>query len=202
MNGQAAPPDQPAATVLTDFIEGTVDELVRSAPGPGMKNEAVAPPSSGQPPIPRPGSRKKQPARSFDSLHDQWLHALRAPDGTLHGSKAELDSLADRIASWQRPIAISTASPFRLCFRLEDPPAKGNDVASSDSTATALPGNHAASSDHSGDGNWTVRYLLQAQDDPSLLLPLEKAWSPKGPTRSLLKRHAFDAREYLLAALG
>src|SRR5262249_41212170 len=51
-------------------------------------------------------------------------------------------------------------------------------------------------------GNWSVRYLLQAQDDPSLLLPAEKAWSPRGPTRALLKRHGFDAREYLLAALG
>src|SRR5262249_6112744 len=38
VNGQAAPPDQAAATVLMDFIEGTVDELVRSAVEPGVKN--------------------------------------------------------------------------------------------------------------------------------------------------------------------
>jgi SNF2 family DNA or RNA helicase len=202
VNGQAAPPDQAAATVLTDFIEGTVDELVRSALGPGTKNGTVSLPSRGQSPLPRPGSRWKKAARSFDSLHDQWLHALRAPDGTLHGTKAELDSLADQIASWQRPITISIASPFRLCFRLEDPPAKGNGAASWDGPATALPSNRVASSNRSADGNWTVRYLLQAQDDPSLLLPVEKAWSPRGPTRSLLKRRGFEAREYLLAALG
>jgi SNF2 family DNA or RNA helicase len=202
LNGQAAPPDQAAATVLTDFIEGTVDELVRSALGPGTKNGAVSAPARRQSPIPRTGSRKKQPARSFDSLHDQWLHALRAPEGSLHGTKAELNGLADQIANWQRPIAISIAAPFRLCFRLEDSPANGTGVASSDGTATALPSNHAASNNRSADRNWIVRYLLQSQDDPSLLLPAEKAWSPKGPTRSLLKRNGFDAREYLLAALG
>src|SRR5262249_37371125 len=115
---------------------------------------------------------------------------------------AELDSLAEQIASWQRPITISSAAPFRLCFRLEDPPGKTNGVASRDDTATALPSNQVASSNRPADGKWMVRYLLQAQADPIWTLAAEKAWSPRGPTMSLLKRHGFDAREYLLAALG
>ena len=28
--------------------------------------------------------------RTFDSLHDQWIHALRSPDGTLLAAPAEL----------------------------------------------------------------------------------------------------------------
>src|SRR5262249_52309226 len=48
VNGQAAPPDQAAATVLMDFIEGTVDELVRSAVEPGARNGILPPSSRGQ----------------------------------------------------------------------------------------------------------------------------------------------------------
>src|SRR5262249_58555059 len=49
---------------------------------------------------------------------------------------------------------------------------------------------------------WQVRYFLQAQDDPSLLLPAGVAWAPRGPTAALFQQRGFNAREYLLTALG
>ncbi|OGP86993.1 MAG: helicase SNF2, partial [Deltaproteobacteria bacterium RBG_13_65_10] len=49
---------------------------------------------------------------------------------------------------------------------------------------------------------WYVRYLLQATDDPSLLIGAEEAWKTKGARASVLKRKGFDAREYLLLSLG
>src|SRR5262249_42073420 len=52
------------------------------------------------------------------------------------------------------------------------------------------------------DDTWTVRYLLQAQDDPSLLIPAANAWAPRGPNATLLKRAGFQPREFLLTALG
>src|SRR5262249_23740061 len=49
---------------------------------------------------------------------------------------------------------------------------------------------------------WYVRYLLQASDDPSLLVPAEDAWTAKGRSASIFARKGFTPREYLLTSLG
>jgi hypothetical protein len=165
-----APPDRPASVVLADFLAAVVDALVRSAAGA----EPAAPVRRG---------RKK--AAAFDSIHDQWLHALRAPGGELSGKPDELAGLAEQVRGWQRPVAVSAAAPFRLCFRLEEP-AAGDDGAES----------------LAADDTWNVRYLLQARDDPSLLLDVGDAWAPHGARSRVLQRDGFQPREYVLAALG
>jgi SNF2 family DNA or RNA helicase len=176
LNGQVAAPDQPADAVLTKFIQGTVDALVRSvtAPTPSLR------------PLTRASGRRQKVVPVFDSLHDQWLHALGTADGALEGKETELEGLADQIAAWQRPVALSSAAPFRLCFRLEEPP---------NGDGADLPKPSSAQ-------DWTVRYLLQAQDDPSLLVPAEQVWKPSRSTTSVLRRNGFEPREYLLSALG
>src|SRR5439155_23771564 len=58
------PPTRPATEVLETFIALVVDELVRSAAEAG--------------PGPTLAKRGRRRAPSFDSMHDQWLHALRA----------------------------------------------------------------------------------------------------------------------------
>jgi SNF2 family DNA or RNA helicase len=172
-----AVPQRPAAATLTAFLETMTDALVRSA------NAAAVTPT----PAPR-GRRKTKPAApAFDSVHDQWLYALRSADGSLAGGDGA--QLAEQVRSWERPITVSTTSPFRLCFRLEEPPANG--AAGGAEGAVAVP-----------HGDWEVRYLLQAQDDPSLLIPVADAWQPAGRTASVLRRGAFNPREYLLATLG
>ncbi|MBL8793167.1 MAG: DEAD/DEAH box helicase [Planctomycetia bacterium] len=170
-NGADAAPEQPAGAVLGDFVARMVDALVRAAP-----------PAPAAPRL--PGTRRRPPAPAFESLHDQWLHALRAADGGLTGTDAELAALADHVNDWQRPVTLAAAAPFRLCFRLEEPP-------------TETPARPA-----SENAPWHVRYLLQAQHDPSLLVPAEQAWKPRGATGALLQRDGFAPREYLLAALG
>lgn len=144
-------PTTPAADVLEAFLRTTVDVLVRSA----------APQRS---------------SRQFDSVHDQWLNALAASDGTLRGSEDELAALDQQVRSWQRPVLGISLAPFRLCFRLEEP------------TAEKDP--------------WNVRYLLQARDDPSLLLPASEGWEPKRAAAAVFKQREFKPREFLLTALG
>lgn len=145
-----APPDAPALSTLETFIGEVVDYLVRSASTP-----------------------KK--ISSIESAHDQWLGALRSSDGVMDGSAKGMAALIEQAREWRRPIMISAAAPFRLCFRLEEP-------------------------DKSPD--WHVRYLLQASDDPSLLVPVADAWKAKGRAATALKRGKFDLREYLLSTLG
>ena len=170
LTGEAVSPSEVASvSVLSAFISGMVDRLVRLA-------LPVHPLS-----IQIKRGRKKK-VFTFDSNHDQWLYALRSPDGVMEGDEAELAQFAAQVHDWQRPIFISTATPFRLCFRLEEPDGNGE-------------GRY-------GRGSWNVRYLLQAADDPSLLIPAKGAWNAKGQKLSILKRGGFNAQEYLLSSLG
>ncbi|MFN0085137.1 MAG: DEAD/DEAH box helicase [Blastocatellia bacterium] len=160
LNEAASAPDTPAIRVLTGFLDESVDYLVRLGNG-----EAA-------------GRRK-----SFQSAHDRWLHALRASDGVIETAADEMAALAEQVREWRRPLAVSVAAPFRLCFRLEEP-----------------------GEEEEGRGEkpprWHVRYFLQATDDPSLLIAAADAWAPDKRTAAALKRGRLNPREYLLSALG
>ena len=125
---------------------------------------------------PRKGGRKRR--SRFDSLHDQWLHALRAPNGSMRGRKTDLDELADQIRQWQQPLQTTISAPFRLSFRLKEP------------------------AENERQAHWTLEYLLQGTEDPSLLIPVKGTWRPRGGRATLFKKKGFNAREYLLATLG
>ena len=170
----AVAPETPASDVLRTFVNTMVDHLVRSAE------------SEPAPPPPRRVRPKKAPA--FDSVHDQWLHALRTADGLMAGDARELAQFAEQVREWRRPISVSTAAPLRLCFRLEEP---GSEAELADRSARRAVGE-----------SWRVRFLLQATDDPSLLVPVRDAWKTRGTAAAMLKREGFKVREYLLASLG
>jgi len=155
--GVPCPPETRSPAVLHRFLSMVVDVLVRSG-------------------LPAAGRRT-----SFDSLHDAWLDALHTPDGNVSGDPGELERLAVQIRQWRRPLDAIDGSPFRLCFRLEEP-------------QETLP--------EDGGATWYVRYLLQPKDDPSLLVEASKLWRAGGREMAALKRFGPGVREYLLAALG
>ena len=166
----AAPPETARAEALRQFVARLTDHLVRTAS------------CDASPPTPR--RRGSKP--SFDSVHDSWLHALRSKDGIVEGEAADLAQLAMEIREWRRPLAVSVNSPFRLCFRLEEP----GDAA------------EAGGADELSDDAWFVRYLLQPHDDPSLLVPVEEAWKAKGRNLAALGRSGSNVQEFLLSSLG
>ncbi|WP_020468320.1 DEAD/DEAH box helicase [Zavarzinella formosa] len=141
-----------AADALNDFLNLAVDHLVRS----------------GQP-------KTLKPAK-FDSVHAQWLAALRSDDGEMKLAEAEFADLARSLDEWRRPLTVLAGSGYRLCFRLEEP------------------------KDTAPDSLWTVRYLLQAEDDPSLLIPMADLWKPR--SLSVIGRVKLPSREFLLTSLG
>ncbi|MGH9766768.1 MAG: DEAD/DEAH box helicase, partial [Blastocatellia bacterium] len=170
-----AAPETLASVVLESFIGEVVDYLARS------------------------GSAPKK-VSSVESAHDQWLSALRSSDGVMEGSATEMAKVAGQAREWRRPIMVSAAAPFRLCFRLEEPEEeteRQRDGGTERSRAVS-PSLHLSVSPSS----WYVRYLLQAADDPSLLVPVADAWKAKGRAATALKRGKFDPREHLLSALG
>ncbi len=156
---------------LTQFVEKAVDCLIRNAPGPLGSGWVYADPAN------------------YPSLHDQWITTLRLSNGAMAGDEGDLGRLSSQIQEWQRPIAAAAVSPFRLCFRLEEPEDGGTRGSSAN-----------------GSGPWYVRYLLQNVDDPSLLLPAAEVWAAKSAKRkkslSPLYRDGFHPQEYLFLSLG
>jgi superfamily II DNA or RNA helicase len=156
--------------LLLSFVESVLNEMVRSTPARELIGPAHA---------------------SFESLDEQWLAALIQPDPTLKGNRAALAQLRDRVRDWWRPVALHASSPFRLCFRLEEPETPAPDAKRSDHRL-AVP-----------EGSWRVSYFLQARRDPSLLLPAGEAWSTSGHAAKLFRQQSgFNAQEYLLQSLG
>lgn len=146
-----APADTPAALILEDFITYAVDQMVR------------------------PAGKIGRPAK-FASIHDQWLAALRAPDGRLTGDPVEWLRFSTELHRWREPLALSLSSPYRLMVRLEEPTKD--------------------------DEPWQVRYLVQPVDDPSLLTPAAEVWKTRSKKATLLQRGETSPRDFLLAALG
>ncbi len=179
------PPELSAAFAARQFIESSLDWIVRSEIGEKKTTK---------------GARKR---KSFDSLHDAWVYALKSPDGLISGNDAELIQLEARAREWQRPLTILITSPFRFCFRLEEP--------IEDEEAEEIEGikeNEENKRSRGGiadieipKGLWYVRYLLQSYEDPSLLIPVKEAWKPK--KGSPLKNYDVkNIRQFLLSSLG
>jgi SNF2 family DNA or RNA helicase len=115
-----------------------------------------------------------------------WWEALWAPDGQMLMTAQErhgITALHDAVQTWLAQVRSTGEAPFRLCFRLE-PPQVNED--------TGAIIKHA----------WTLNYLLQARDDPSLLLPLEKVWQTRNNTLETLNYRFEHAQERVLAGLG
>ena len=161
---ESSPPDRPSISVLKDFIALAVDCLIRSS----VIRAKTAEPLRWSP-------QKK--GKDFESLHDQWIHALSSCSGRMEADPASLRQLLNRIQEWQRPLAAAAVAPFRLCFRVEEPKEEGDEK-----------------------NGWYVRYFLQANEDPSLIIPAKDVWRGKAIPASV--GGDGHVREYLLLSLG
>ncbi|WP_440946246.1 DEAD/DEAH box helicase [Methanosarcina sp. T3] len=180
------PPEMPATVAARQFIEDSLDWIVRSEIG----EKELA--------------KEMRKRKSFDSVHDAWVSALKSPDGLIYGDEKELLQLATRTREWQRPLTILTTSPFRFCFRLEEPAAEEGPEESEENEGgigDTKKGREGIADIEVPEGLWYVRYMLQSYEDPSLLIPVKEAWKPK--KGSPLKRYDVkNIRQFLLSSLG
>ena len=133
-------------------------------------------------------SAEPVPATEAASVHEHWVAALRAPDDTLLGTDASLDAFAKQVENWQRPIVGTATAPFRLTVRLEEPEP--------DPAGKPEPGTPP------DEPPWHLRFLLQSNADPSLLIPAEQAWQRGALLARLLPEAGFGVRDHLLRSLG
>ena len=115
-----------------------------------------------------------------DDIARRWLAALFRDDPTVEASPAQLQALATSHRVWMRNLHIAGDAIFRIAFRLESPLQQ---------TEKSEP-------------DWQLHYLLQARDDPSLLVPAEAVWKTRGSVLKQLDRRFEQPQEKLLAGLG
>jgi SNF2 family DNA or RNA helicase len=158
--------------VLQSFLDEAVDSAVRAW--------AREPAAS----LDRPAGAGSAFGRSNGDVSQLWWRALQGEEREIKLPAAKGPDLTRFYQAWQswtyraRP---ETGAPFRICFRLEPPDVE----------------NLAAAG-----ANWTLRYFLQAADDPSLLVPAREVWRERGDVLSYLNRRFDHPQERLLEGLG
>ena len=110
----------------------------------------------------------------------RWLAALFSDDPRIDASPAQLEALASSQRAWMRNLHAAGDFVFRIAFRLEAPARQAQNAGA----------------------DWQLHYLVQARDDPSLLVPAETIWKTHGNVLSEVGRRFEQPQEKLLAGLG
>lgn len=126
-----------------------------------------------------------------DDPGQRWLATLFQADPRIKGTPAQLQSLDSGFRAWIRNLHLSGDSTFRISFRLVPPEPALNGGAAGDEAGLAETGQ-----------NWQLHYLLQARDDPSLLVTASAVWTTSNGSLSFLGRRFDHPQEKLLAGLG
>jgi SNF2 family DNA or RNA helicase len=193
------PPDTPAVDVVEDFLGAQVDQIVRAHFEEA--NRELEPPETngakarGTPAGDRNGAKP-------GTVYDRWLKALRTPDACIKGDKKELEARIKELERWRGPIDEAANAPFRLCFRLEEPTTAAEETRATRGRRGRSRGGARKGAVRPGQRRWYVRYLLQATDDPTLLVPTADAWITRGRKAAALAKMGTDLHEALLGSLG
>ncbi|MDM8520446.1 DEAD/DEAH box helicase [Anaerolineales bacterium HSG6] len=125
------------------------------------------------------GTRSK--SLSTSEVSHSWVKGLfnrKSPKVT--GKPAPLNQLHRHYRTWLRNLHVAGDKQFRVALRLEAP----------------------AQQDKPKSKDWVLHFLLQAREDPSLLISAEQVWQAKGNVLRTLNRQFKRPQEKLLAALG
>ena len=122
----------------------------------------------------RPAAPKFQ--RSDDDPAHRWLEALFSENPAINLSPNQLQNLVTSHKAWMRNLHVAGDAAFRVAFHLQAPALK--------------------------DQSWQLHYLIQAKDDPSLLIPAGEVWKKTRGVLTHLGRRFEQPQEKLLAGLG
>ncbi len=163
------------APAADDVAGRALDALVDACVRQGLEEHGFSP-------LPR--AVQRAPA-------DAWRDALFAPRAEPREGGAAWERIHAALATWSRPLAPATAGGLRTCFQLTAPVdlAGGVDAAVEQMEAGAEV------------DAWRLDFLLQAADDPSLLVPAADVWRAPGPLK-VFRRTIEHPQERLLEDLG
>lgn len=114
--------------------------------------------------------------RDDDAPANRLLEALFSENAIIKLSAAQAQSLATSHKVWMRNLHVAGDAAFRIAFRLEAPALQQQP--------------------------WQLHYLIQAKDDPSLLIPADEVWKKTKGALTHLGHRFEQPQEKLLAGLG
>ncbi len=118
-----------------------------------------------------------------------WLGALARGDRQMTLAAAQGQRLFASYRAWLRNLHVAGDRHFRVTLRLEAPGQPADDPANgSAARADAAP--------------WTLHYLLQSRDDPSLLIDAATIWQQQDGLLNSLQERLRNPQELLLGGLG
>jgi SNF2 family DNA or RNA helicase len=106
----------------------------------------------------------------------RWLEALFGETPLVQATPNQLQTLQAGFRAWMRNLHVSGDAAFRIAFRLEAPAAQPDP--------------------------WQLHYLIQAKDDPSLLISADEVWEKTRGALTALGHRFEQPQEKLLAGLG
>jgi SNF2 family DNA or RNA helicase len=162
-----------SAAVLESFLEHLVDAAVRDWSGRAAQVQLDS-------------ASAPSTGAAANDLAGAWWRALWREGGEVNlppSRQRELTRFYQAWQSWTYRAQPTADSTFRLCFRLEPPEFDA------EHSRVVSP-------------NWTLRYVLQANDDPSLLVPAKEVWRERGNVLSYLSHRFEHPQEQLLTGLG
>ncbi|KKM08771.1 hypothetical protein SY88_21915 [Clostridiales bacterium PH28_bin88] len=121
---------------------------------------------------------------------ERWVNALCSEKAVIRSPLPELGRLQEGVDKWTAEVfSRGTAAEFRTCFRLEPPDEQSEDEEKMSRLKQETPA-------------WFLRFMLQANDDPSLMVPAEKVWRESKSVLRFLNRKFANPQERLLADLA
>ena len=115
-----------------------------------------------------------------DTWNFRLLASLISSDSTFYIKGFSERHIPETLKKWLKPVTTPRKSEnYRICFRLDTP---------SDSEMS--------------NKCWRINYLLQAVDDPSLLIPAEKVWKTSSRELKFLNRTFKEPQEKILTGLA
>lgn len=122
---------------------------------------------------------KKFPSYFPDDTWDtRLISSLSTKDSAFYIKEFGERYIPKTLNKWLRGVTTPQHEAYRVCFRLE------------------MPSNGA------DNNQWQISYLLQAADDPSLLIPAKKVWKSSKRELRFLNRTFKEPQEKLLVGLS
>jgi non-specific serine/threonine protein kinase len=135
------------------------------------------------------------------SAAEEWHDSLMTTDTAPREDGPGWKRLHEALGAWSRPLAPAAARGLRTCFRLTPPPDPAAEDGDAAEDNEAVEGEDSSREMEGGADEWRLDFLLQAADDPSLLVPAAEVWRSRGPLR-VFRRTLEQPQERLLEDLG
>ena len=131
------------------------------------------------------------PSQSGQPAHS-WIRSLFLENPAVKAANAQLQRFQNSYYAWLRNLHVAGDRTVRVAFRLEAPLQQ---------SANQGDGENGSIANRDGRA-WLLHFLLQARDDPSLLISADDVWKTRSNALRILDRSVEQPQEKLLTGLG